>query len=987
MKKFRGKALATLLSLALVASSLPVTLASASSKTVSGRLTDDPDNDEFWLVNGGSSTTERQVENFESLLYDDDAIPLQTIDREDVDDIEISSISHVSGDRVVNWDISDDDDNSDGINDVTLKLRNSNSEGDEVIAILFKGTYTDDDDEEYTVKASTEITIHAVDQFSTVIGDGADEVQAVDFRDNNDELAFDGGTGKYFADALGNDIGTESPELDDDFALKTTNGVADSKALTVYAAERFSKDNCLAVWQALPTINEDEVKVYTSFEDTSFEDADDYINDDTAGKYVYVLSANNNDDIKLSQTTPGAVEATEATTDSAIEYVTATVDENASTANVTFTAKVTDHYQNDVADNDDVKVKVKVAKKVLVNGTATEYDIVEDDGDTYIKGDGVYSGDEEDGKAAEGYLEIDGGYEVEFAVTDGTGKTTDAAVTVTVSNDADVDSITGDLNDEGKLTVGDASVDEIDLDSGNVEIDDEDAKVGDITTDDGKVTISSNVTVGNIDADAVTVDDGTTGDIDADTVNINASEDDTAVTVGTVTAKDINLTADDGKISATGIVASDSGTITLTGDDIAVGSIDFDYYGTTLKFDDFQGEVPAPEHAYVDGSKIETNNEDDDVTIKGDVEIDTVSFEDESTIVFEDELNVDELDGSGTMYIGAGKLYVDDDASDVLVKITDSDLKKGDLVFTADSDAVDEDDLDFFGFTVEKEEGKTTDKFVVDELEFAGLALNKTSSKIVLGESETFTASAYAPGTSMPEGYGIAFELEDNGGVFELTDNGNGTATVKVVDYDETFSDENKATLRAYVVDEDGDEDDDYDAAECDLTALKTPEVTWTSDTTDDFTLAPGASYQFKITATEAPVMVAGTAGVLDVTNVGKSGNDYFIKVTAAADAAGKETGLYVNGTKLLVVKVAGAASFTSDTTADVTVKKGASYQYKITASAAPSFTLGTSGVFNYTLVSQSGNNYFYKITAVGAVGSSTGVYVNGQKVNVATVG
>jgi hypothetical protein len=90
MKKFRGKALATLLSLALIASSLPVTLASASSKTVSGRLADDPDNDEFWLVNGGTSTDERQVENFREVMFttDGDAIPLETIDREDVDDIE-----------------------------------------------------------------------------------------------------------------------------------------------------------------------------------------------------------------------------------------------------------------------------------------------------------------------------------------------------------------------------------------------------------------------------------------------------------------------------------------------------------------------------------------------------------------------------------------------------------------------------------------------------------------------------------------------------------------------------------------------------------------------------------------------------------------------------------------------------------------------------------------------------------------------------------
>jgi hypothetical protein len=873
MKKFRGKALATLLSLALIASSLPVTLASASSKTVQGRLTDDPDNDEFWLVNGGTSTEARSVDSFQKYVYTN-GVPLQTIDREEVDDIEVASISHVSGDRVVKWEIDDDNDG-----DVTLSLRNSDSEGDEVIAILYKGTYTDDDDNDYTVKASVNVTIHAVDKYATVIGDASDVDDDGFVKDDESLIA---GSGLM--------VGNDSPELDDDFAVKTTmSGEADSKKLAVFRAVPYDdtvtdkKDaNVLAKWQKLDTVKD---------------------GDSTDNAY-YTLKCSN-EDIDLTTATGGVV--------------TAEVNDD-DTGNVTFTAEVVDANVNvggkdstdssgkskkGVADNDDIKAKVKIAKKVLVNDDASSYTIKEDDDHhTCIsRDDGNY------------LLNIDGGYEVEFACT--------TAPSVNVTDDASLDSITGTVKE---LTVGDASVDEIDLDKGTVIIDDEDAKVGDIATegdvDVSDVKITADVSVGNIDVDGT-----------------------------------------------------------------AVGSIDFDYYGTTLKFDDFQGEVPAPEHAYVDGSKIETNNEDDDVTIKGDVEIDTVSFEDESTIVFEDELNVDELDGSGTMYIGAGKLYVDDDASDVLVKITDSDLKKGDLVFTADSDAVDEDDLDFFGFTVEKEEGKTTDKFVVDELEFAGLALNKTSSKIVLGESETFTASAYAPGTSMPEGYGIAFELEDNGGVFELTDNGNGTATVKVVDYDDTFSDENKATLRAYVVDEDGDEDDDYDAAECDLTALKTPEVTWTSDTTDDFTIAPGASYQFKITATEAPVMVAGTAGVLDVTNVGKSGNDYFIKVTAAADAAGKETGLYVNGTKLLVVKVAGAASFTSDTTADVTVKKGASYQYKITASAAPSFTLGTSGVFNYTLVSQSGNNYFYKITAVGAVGSSTGVYVNGQKVNVATVG
>jgi hypothetical protein len=948
MKKFRGKALATLLSLALIASSLPVTLASASSKTVQGRLTDDPDNDEFWLVNGGTSTEARSVDSFQKYVYTN-GVPLQTIDREEVDDIEVASISHVSGDRVVKWEIDDDNDG-----DVTLSLRNSDSEGDEVIAILYKGTYTDDDDNDYTVKASVNVTIHAVDKYATVIGDASDVDDDGFVKDDESLIA---GSGLM--------VGNDSPELDDDFAVKTTmSGEADSKKLAVFRAVPYDdtvtdkKDaNVLAKWQKLDTVKD---------------------GDSTDNAY-YTLKCSN-EDIDLTTATGGVV--------------TAEVNDD-DTGNVTFTAEVVDANVNvggkdstdssgkskkGVADNDDIKAKVKIAKKVLVNDDASSYTIKEDDDHhTCIsRDDGNY------------LLNIDGGYEVEFACT--------TAPSVNVTDDASLDSITGTVKE---LTVGDASVDEIDLDKGTVIIDDEDAKVGDIATegdvDVSDVKITADVSVGNIDVDGtgtVTIEAGSAGDITTKgKVNISASDDDTAVSVGTVSAKEITIDSEDGKISVKGIVSSkgaddtDETSITLSGDSVSVDSIDFDYYGTDLKFDDFQGEIPAPVNAYVDDATLETTNEDDDVTIKGDVKIDTVSFEDDSKMVFDGELSVGSMDGSGTMYIGAGKLYVDDDASDVLVKITDADLKKGDLVFTADSDAVDEDDLDFFGFTVKKDEGKTTDKFVVDELEFAGLALNKTSSKIVLGESETFTASAYAPGTSMPEGYGIAFELEDNGGVFELTDNGNGTATVKVVDYDDTFSDENKATLRAYVVDEDGDEDDDYDAAECDLTALKTPEVTWTSDTTDDFTLAPGASYQFKITATEAPVMVAGTAGVLDVTNVGKSGNDYFIKVTAAADAAGKETGLYVNGTKLLVVKVAGAASFTSDTTADVTVKKGASYQYKITASAAPSFTLGTSGVFNYTLVSQSGNNYFYKITAVGAVGSSTGVYVNGQKVNVATVG
>ncbi|MFU0831370.1 MAG: Carbohydrate-binding domain-containing protein [Oscillospiraceae bacterium] len=962
MKKFRGKALATLLSLALIASSLPVTLASAKTSHADGILVDGPDNDEFWLVNGGDSKAERTVYDFQNLIYENDDIPLETANHETVDDPEIYSISHVSGDRLVSWDIGDEDDSDEG--NVDLSLRSSDSEGTEVIAVLFKGTYTDDDDNDIDITASTEITIHVLDENSTVIGDASYDVTS--------------------------DIGTDTPELssddfDDNFALKTTNGVGDSKTLSVFKATRYKVDenndennDCRVQWE----------KLDTKFFDDDAEDADeDDALDDTTTDYI--LECSNDDDVECSlDTTTGYSVSVQVIGDD--------------TASLTFTAKVTNAYEDNVADDDDIKLKLKITKKVLVNDGSSAYDIIKDDDykDTVIKvasGDsGAFVGDEENDDYTENNgidpttLEIDGGYVVVF----------EGSPEVTVKDDASIDGVKGSVSE---LNVDDAKkVGTIDLDAGDVYITDSDVTVDGITTeDDATVRISADNNVGAIEIEnddspdgKVFMTNGTASSISTTgEVRLEGQEEDETVSVGTVTAKKITVDAENGNVSVEKLVAqtpadAESGSeMTLTGSMATIDEIDFAGYSVDLKTEDFQGEIPAPQNATADNATFETTDEDDDVIVKGDVEIDSVTVGDDSKVVFEGSLDVEDLDGSGTMYIGANDLYVGNDASNVLVKITDTDLKEGDVVFTAEADCVDEDDLDFFGFTVKKDEGKTTDKFVVDELEFAGLALNKTSSKIVLGESETFTASAYAPGTSLPDGYSIEFDIEDNSGVFELVDNGNGTATVTVVDYDEVFSDENKATLIAYVVDEDGDEDDDYDDAECELTALKTPEVTWTSDTTADFTLAPGASYQFKITATEAPVMTAGTAGVLDVTNVGKSGNDYFIKVTAAADAAGKETGVYVNGTKLLVVKVEGSVSFTSDTTDDLTVASGKSYQYKITASSAPTFTLGSSGVFSYTFVGQNGNDYFYKITAVGASGSETGVYVNGQKVNVAKVG
>ena len=82
------------------------------------------------------------------------------------------------------------------------------------------------------------------------------------------------------------------------------------------------------------------------------------------------------------------------------------------------------------------------------------------------------------------------------------------------------------------------------------------------------------------------------------------------------------------------------------------------------------------------------------------------------------------------------------------------------------------------------------------------------------------------------------------------------------------------------------------------------------------------------------------------------------------------------------------ARSYISDTTRDLAVD--GTYQFRIvsTDGGVPTFVLGTPGVFNVQMVKGSGNDYFFKVIAVGRPGDRTGVYVNGgPRLLILTVG
>jgi exopolysaccharide biosynthesis protein len=79
--------------------------------------------------------------------------------------------------------------------------------------------------------------------------------------------------------------------------------------------------------------------------------------------------------------------------------------------------------------------------------------------------------------------------------------------------------------------------------------------------------------------------------------------------------------------------------------------------------------------------------------------------------------------------------------------------------------------------------------------------------------------------------------------------------------------------------------------------------------------------------------------------------------------------------------------TFVSDTTANFDVN--GAYTFKITSKGGkvPTFVVGTANVFDTQLVKQNGNDYYFKITAVGAPGAKAGIYVNGTtRLLVATV-
>ena len=150
---------------------------------------------------------------------------------------------------------------------------------------------------------------------------------------------------------------------------------------------------------------------------------------------------------------------------------------------------------------------------------------------------------------------------------------------------------------------------------------------------------------------------------------------------------------------------------------------------------------------------------------------------------------------------------------------------------------------------------------------------------IAQGYSDTITLAAYPTGTNAPADARVMWELDGNDDAFNVVvDPNTNVATINVTAYNADDNTANNATIRAYLVDEDGYELEGYVAATCKVTAVAQPEIRGTlkADTTS-YTLPVGGIYdiQFSVTGVDATPVVTDsrTGSVFQLTNLG--GNKY----------------------------------------------------------------------------------------------------------------
>ena len=868
MRKITGKALATVLAMALITSSFSGTFAFAASSERAGSVSFSGD-DEVTLVKDTEDPNEYKFD-LEGLIG---TMTLTTTDKAEKDvavDSEDLSFRHAKGDNLIS------------IKDGKARVK-SDKTGTETIMVYGEATITRDD-RDITLKGQKEITIHVVESGYLFVGvDGVPETKT----------------------------GEEVP------ALELSYNDLDVKNVAVYKA--VAGANLEATYKKT-TVNEDDDPLRIETSSTTRFDVDDEDNVTTIqnrGKgtgtmKLSIKSATGSDKAKFNTTE----ESTTATILKRIDVTgTVTIDKDGSKTTISPYASAPNMDSDSNVAGYDIKVlngtnvnvtgsasvgKITDAVDVSVEDKAKVGDITDATGTVSISGGTV------------GALDVKGSVEM----SDGTAASIEADENISIVGGT----VSGDVLTDKDVTI-DAEDDEIDtvvngkVEATNISVDcsSEDgqirlAKV--VLKDDGELNLTGgNVEITELDCayegNVNFVDFQGTLPTILNAQDISVDEDSTVVVTGAVElgsldiaeggsiefrdAVEVESVSGDGKlvVGADKLYVSDSISgdvkLRLAGANVNVGDVAYKAAKDVGSTDAFSGVGFTVERKSVDSNT-------DSFLVR------SVSFagvaldKSEVTIAkgFSDTVTVSNYPASTSLPAGASIVWdysdADRDVFDITADgatLTISVKDYDDVYATSNSFELIATVVDSDGYEIEDYDPATCTVTAIPEVvvssDLSGIVeVPQGSTKDFVVNSQVEAPVTIGTGNVAVHALKTPFA------------NGQATYTIKA-----TGAVGTTAGVYATVPGQNAVK----------LFIIKVTEPVVTSDTTVDFNLAAGNRYVFKITAPSAPSFTVGNGAVLK-TQAGKiDGNDYYFAVYAIG-SAGQSTGVYVNGVKVCTVTV-----------------------------------------------------------------------------------
>ena len=892
MRKITGKALATVLAMALITSSFSGTFAFAASKTEKAGSVSFSGDDEITLVKDTEDPNAYKY-NLNDLI---DVMTMDTVDKTEkgvVVEPEDITFRHAKGDSLLSI-------NKDGYARVK-----SDKTGTETIMVYGEATITRDD-KDVTLKGQKEITIHVVESGTLFVGvDGVpetkkgEEIPELDFSFNDQAwhnvavykaVAGENLVAEYEKTTVNNDddkdpiriegsksgrFDVKTAENDEDaiVAIRNNGKGTGTLKLTIKSQNSSGKYNTTEESTTATILKRIDVRGNVV---VSKDSSKTIISGD--GVAADLKDSNNPVWGDLSNTSISGYDLR------VIDSATINLDESVSVGNI----------KNDAAD--EAVVNVNAEEKVKVNDVTDVNDLSIDNatvGAVDVKGDVTMS----NGRVAS--IEADG----KVAINGGT-------VSGNIVNDNDEDGVVIDAEDDEVNTVVSGTIEAAKL---KVQKSSEDAKIqiaNVLLKDDGEITLSdSGIEINKLDcayegdvifesfegklasiinANDVTVDEDSNVVVEgaSEVENLDVAEDGAVEFRDAVTAASVSgdgkLVVPAGKLHVTDNVSGNV-KLRLAGSNVNVGDVAFTADKDVADTDSFEGIGFKMEKKSVDKNT-------DSFLVK------SVSFagvaldKSEVTIAkgFSDTVTVSNYPASTSLPAGASVVWDYSDADKDVFEITADGATLTIKVKEYDDVYATSNSFDLYATVVDAD----------------GDALEDYDSAVctVTAIPEVVVSSDLSGIVEVPQGSTKDFVV--NSQVEAPVTIGTGNVAVHAL---KTPFANGQATYTIKATGEVGTTAGVYatvpgqNAVKLFIIKVTAPVVT--SDTTVDFDLTAGSRYVFKITAPSAPAFTVGNGAVLK-TQAGKIvGNDYYFAVYAIG-SAGQSTGVYVNGVKVCTVTV-----------------------------------------------------------------------------------